>query len=238
MRYLLTFSYDGSKFHGFQRQKNTKSIQGTLEVTLSKILDENLEIKGAGRTDAGVHAICQTAHFEYQHDLPKNFKKILNTELNEEIVIKKIKKVNNDFHARFSVKEKTYKYVINIDKEKVNNLYYFTTFNKLNINEMKKAAIYFIGVHDFRNFVSGKRDDYTTYIKTIKIKEMKNFIIIEFTGVGFYRYMVRHLAGALYDIGRGKATKENINTLLTNLEVNKKLSVLPAYGLYLVKVKY
>lgn len=238
MRYLLTFSYDGSKFHGLERQKDVKTIQGFLEEKISTILKENICIKASGRTDRYVHAIAQTAHFDTDKSLSKDFLKQLNEALDEEIIVKSIKKVRKDFHARFSVKKKTYRYVINIDKENRNDMYEYTSYYSLNIKRMQKASLLFLGTHDFRNFISGTRDDYATHIFKIKIRKKKNKITLEFTGTGFYRYMVRHLTGALYDVGRGKIDKEVIEEMLHDKETRKQVTVMPANGLYLVSVKY
>lgn len=238
MRYLITFSYDGSYFYGFQRQKELKSVQKTLEDCLSKLLNEDIVIKGSGRTDAGVHALMQIAHFDTPNKIGKSFLTKLNDILNGEINVYDIKEVSSDFHARFSVKAKTYRYLINTDKNKVNNKYFYTSYNQLDINKMTSASKIFLGVHDFRNFVSGKRDDYTTCIFDIKIEQKENIISLEFTGTGFYRYMIRHLVGALYDIGRGKINEDVIEDMLYNPQIEKSLSVVPAYGLYLVNIEY
>ena len=237
MRYLMIFGYDGSKFNGFQRQKDVKNVQGTIEKILSQILNDKIVIKGSGRTDAGVHAINQCAHFDYSKISTHKLKKQLNEEFNEEIIINKIKKVNNNFHARFSVKYKEYYYIINKDKKRVNDKYYYTAYKDLNIDKMKEASKLFLGTHDFENFVSGERDDYTTYIKSIKIIERNNLIIMKIKGVGFYRYMVRHLAGSIYDVGRGKLELNELQELIDK-KIIKESSVLPAYGLYLVKIWY
>lgn len=237
MRYLLTFGYNGAKFHGFQRQNNVRNVQGELEKSLSKLLNENIEIKGSGRTDAGVHAIKQTAHFDTSKKLPHDFKKFLNAEL-DDIQIHKVKKVDENFHARFMIKEKTYRYLINLNRNNKNDEYYFTSLVNLNLKLMKEASHLFIGMHDFHNFVSGSRDDYRTYIFKITIRKKKDMIILEFTGAGFYRYMIRHLVGALYDVGRGKISSEVIKEMLDNPNKNKQLTVMNANGLYLVDVKY
>ena len=237
MRYLITFGYDGSNFNGFQRQKDVKNVQSTIEKELSKILNSPITIKGSGRTDAGVHAINQCAHFDYYKLNCHKLKKELNKSFNKEIIVKKIKPVSSDFHARFSVKNKEYYYIINRNRNKKNDKYFYTTYKDLNINKMKEAAKLFIGCHDFQNFVSGKRDDYTTYIKSIKIVEKKDLIIMKFKGVGFYRYMVRHLAGSIYDDGRGKLQLNELQKLIDK-KIVKESSVLPAYGLYLVKIWY
>lgn len=239
MRYLIQFSYDGSKFHGFQRQNTVKSVQKSLEDALSKVLNTNIIVKGSGRTDAGVHALYQCAHFDYEKNLTKKDISKINNLLNREIIIKKYKKVNNDFHARHSAKKKIYLYKIITKnyKDKYDGYFYQIKY-PLDITIMKKACKLFEGTHDFHNFVSGQRDNYKSHIYKIKITKRKDIIYIKFIAKGFYRYMVRHLAGALIDVGRGKTNFQEIKGMLDNPNINKKLSILPANGLYLVKVKY
>lgn len=239
MRYLIKFSYDGTKFHGFQRQNDVKSVQKTLEDALSKVFGVEIVIKGSGRTDAGVHALDQGAHFDY--DGKVSIKEIyrLNEILNNEIIIKKCMKVSNDFHARHSVKKKTYVYKINNGKyRKDYDGYYYQVKCPLDIKKMRKASKLFIGVHDFHNFVSGFRVDYTTCIYKISIKKHGDIILMKFIGAGFYRYMVRHLVGALLDVGRGKTDINVVENMLLNENLNKKLSIVPAEGLYLEKIKF
>ena len=239
MRYLIKFSYDGTKFHGFQRQNNVINVQGTLENVLSEVLKTDIIIKGSGRTDAGVHAIEQCAHFDFSHNIKSTDITMINALLNKNIIVKKIIKVPDNFHARHSVKAKTYRYLINVGKYDLNKEGYYCQIKyDLNLSQIKKAAKLFLGTHDFRNFVSGPRIDYTTTIFKVSVKKRKSFIIIEFTGVGFYRYMVRHLVGALIDVGRGKVSLDVVLNMLDNPIIDKKLSVVPAEGLYLVKVFY
>lgn len=238
MRYLIKFSYDGTKFHGFQRQNDVKNVQGTLENVLSKVLGANILIKGSGRTDAGVHAIMQCAHFDYEGKTNNSDIDKINILLNNEIVINKICNVKNDFHARHDVKEKVYVYKINNGKyKKEYEGYYYQIKYDLDMKKMKKACKLLIGTHDFHNFVSGYRDDYTSTIYKIKIKKYKDIINFKFVGIGFYRYMVRHLVGALIDVGRGKVDIHVIENMLDK-NIDKKLSVVPADGLYLEKIKY
>ena len=239
MRYLIYFSYDGTKFHGFQRQKDVKNVQGLLEKTLSNYFNEEIVIKGSGRTDNGVHAINQAAHFDINREVQKKEIKVINKLLDDEIHINKIKMVNNDFHARYSVKYKTYIYKIIIGRINNNEKgYYYQVSNNIDIKKMKSASKLFIGTHDFRNFVSGIRDDYVTTIYKIKFLRFKNKIYIKFVGKGFYRYMVRNLVGALIDIGKNKIDESIILNMLDTEETTKKLSVVTPYGLYLKNVKY
>lgn len=239
MRYLVVFKYDGVKFHGFQRQNDVRNVQGELETVLSKVLGKKIMIKGAGRTDAGVHAICQCAHFDYDKKIGYKELKSMNKFLNNDIFIKDIKRVKDTFHARYSVRKKTYVYKIYngiMPKEKEG--YYYQINYKLKIRDMKKTAKILIGAHDYHNFVSGERDDYSTIIYKISIKKRGRIITMKFVGAGFYRYMVRHLVGAILDVGKGKATTNDVKIMLDKPDVPRNLSIVPAEGLYLVKVKY
>lgn len=238
MRYLLTFSYDGTKFHGFQRQNNVKNVQGILEQTLSKVLGENIVIKGSGRTDAGVHALNQKAHFDYEKKLPNNFKKKLNKLLNKEIVVKKVEKVVDNFHARYSAIKKIYTYKIYIGHNFKKEGYYYNVRYQVDLKKMRNVAKLLEGTHDYRNFVSGARIDYTSTIYKIIIRKHFNYLTITFVGVGFYRYMVRHLVGALLDVGRNHSTIQRVENMLDNKNFVNKLGIVPAQGLYLVNVFY
>lgn len=239
MRYLISFSYDGTLFHGFQRQKNVKNVQGLLEQTLSNYFGQDILIKGSGRTDAGVHASCQCAHFDTSNNVTWKDISHINKLLNGEIVINKLKLVDNNFHARHDVKKKTYVYKINVGKYKSNyEGYYYQIKYDLDIKKMREASKVFVGVHDYRNFVSGYRDDYESVIYKIKINKIGNILILKFVGAGFYRYMVRHLVGALVDVGKGKTDVSTIAMMIDNEEFTKKLSVVPACGLYLTDIKY
>lgn len=236
MRYLIRFSYDGTKFHGFQRQNDVRNVQGTLENVLSNVLKENVLIKGSGRTDAGVHAHDQCAHFDYSDKISfKDIEKI-NYLLGKDIVINKCVLVNDLFHARYDVKKKMYVYKINNGKYKNEyDGYYYQSKCNYDIKKMKKASKLLIGTHDYHNFVSGYRDDYTSTIYKISIKKRGDIIILKFIGIGFYRYMVRHLVGALLDVGKGKVDVHVIENMLEK-DINKTLSVVPADGLYLEKI--
>lgn len=239
MRYLISFSYDGTLFHGFQRQKNVKNVQGLLEQTLSNYFGQDILIKGSGRTDAGVHASCQCAHFDTSNNVTWKDISHINKLLNGEIVINKLKRVSSDFHARHDVKRKTYVYKINTGKYKnAYEGYYYQIKYNLDIKKMREASKCFVGVHDYKNFVSGYRDDYESVIYKIKINKFGNILILKFVGAGFYRYMVRHLVGALVDVGKGKTDVSTIAMMIDNEEFTKKLSVVPACGLYLTDIKY
>ena len=240
MRYLVELSYDGSNFNGFQRLNDERSVQAELEHALSIINKADVEVKGAGRTDKGVHALGQRAHFDLDVDVPiDRLQTALNDILPGDIRIISIEKVTQDFHARFNVTKKVYEYKINTGEYDVfKNNYYYQYKYDFNIDILKEVASLFIGVHNFKNFVSGERDNYEAIIYNIDINKDKDIITITFEGKSFYRYMVRNLVGAMLDVARGKATIEDVKNMLDNYDIDKHLSCAPANGLYLNKIYY
>ena len=240
MRYLVELSYDGSNFNGFQRLNDERSVQAELEHALSIINKADVEVKGAGRTDKGVHALGQRAHFDLDVDVPiDRLKTALNDILPGDIRIISIEKVTQDFHARFNVTKKVYEYKINTGEYDVfKNNYYYQYKYDFNIDILKEVASLFIGVHNFKNFVSGERDNYEAIIYNIDINKDNDIITITFEGKSFYRYMVRNLVGAMLDVARDKATIEDVKNMLDNYDIDKHLSCAPANGLYLNKIYY
>lgn len=240
MRYLIRMQYDGSKFYGFQRQKDKKTIQGELENALTIINKSPVIIKGAGRTDVGVHAFGQCVHFDLDMDIPSDrLLTAINSIVHPYINIVSCETVDKDFHARFCVDEKEYIYKIWIsDYNPCITDYYLMYENNLNIKKLKDCSKLFLGIHDFHNFVSGKRDNNKAIIKSIKIKKNKDFITITFIGKSFYRYMVRNLVGAMLDYNEGKCDLKLINRMLNEKDFNHQLRTAPANGLYLRGVKY
>lgn len=238
MRIKLTFSYDGCKFNGFQRQKNARSVQGTIEEALSKIYGEKIEIKGSGRTDAGVHANAQVAHYDNTKKV-KNLEKRINDLVLPDIVVKSAIVVKDDFHARLSVKKKEYIYKINLGpfQHALTN-YYLQPNYKLDISLMRTAAKYMLGKHDFHNFVAGEREDYTTTINSITFNKRFNKLEIRFVGTGFYRYMVRNLVGALLEVGKCKVPIYEIENMISLPNIEKRLPTAEAEGLYLNRIWY
>jgi tRNA pseudouridine38-40 synthase len=238
MKYLIKIRYDGTKFHGFQRQNNVRNVQGSIETILSNVLKEKIVIKGAGRTDAFVHALCQCASFDVSKKITLKDKLKINKILGKDLKIYKYKVVSEDFHARFCVKEKTYLYKINVGAYNLKKTgYYYQVKLNLDYQSMLDACHILEGTHDYRNFVSGNRIDYTSTIFSIKLKRKKDTILLYFRGIGFYRYMVRHLVGAILDVGKKRITLEQLQDLL-DCKIIKSSSVVPADGLYLINVKY
>ena len=238
MRIKITFSYDGSKFCGFQRQNKERSIQKEIEKALFSIYHEEILIKAAGRTDAKVHADGQVAHFDVKKLLP-NLRKQLNDILLPDIFIYKLTKVKDSFHARHNVIKKEYIYKINLGTYNPSlNDYMLQPRYKIDIKLLKESSKIFLGKHDFRNFVSGQRDNYEATIDNIKIKKIFDILEIHFIGRGFYRYMVRNIVGAMLEIAKCNTYPDILKKMLDNPNVKKQLPTAPPEGLYLHKIWY
>lgn len=246
MRYLITISYDGSKYNGYQKQPNGNTIQDKLEETLTSINNgKKVSVSASGRTDAGVHALNQKAHFDMSVKISAdNLKKALNSLLPNDIYIKNCIVVDDDFHARFDVKAKEYIYKINMGEyDPIFKDYIYQCCKKLDVVEMERALKYIEGTHDFKSFTSGddQRDDYVrTIIQTNLIRDLKNvnMITISFLGTGFMRYMVRNLVGTLIQIGEGKYKSTDIIDILEAHDRRKAGTCADACGLYLKDVFY
>ncbi len=239
MDYLARISYDGSKFYGFQRLNEEESVQKKIEEALTTINKAKVEIKGAGRTDRGVHAIDQCISFHLDIDINcDGLKKAMNTFVMPYIYVKEVKEVDKDFHARFSVLSKRYIYKINLGEyDPMLADYVLQIPYKLDIDKMREVADIYKGVHDFRNFVSGERDNYECIIYDISFEIKDNILVIEFYGKSFYRYMVRNLVGSMIEVGRGKKKVVDIGNMLDTDEEIVSYTA-PACGLYLEKIEY
>ena len=239
MNYLIKIAYDGSKFYGFQRLNEEQSVQKVLEEALTKINKSEVVVKGAGRTDRGVHANGQGVSFKLDINIDEEgLKSALNSLVKPYIYVKEVKSVEEDFHARFSTVGKRYIYKINLGEyNPIDVDYIYQCEYKLDIDKMKEVAELLKGVHDFHNFVSGEREDYTCIIYDIKFELDNNILSIIFDGKSFYRYMVRNLVGAMIVVGRGKQDISYVKELLDSAE-NMGIYTAPACGLYLENVQY
>lgn len=239
MYYLMEIAYDGSKFYGFQRLNEEVSVQKVLEDALTKINKKEVLIKGAGRTDRGVHANGQCVSFRLDIDITEyGLKSAINSIVKPYIYVKNVKIVDKDFHARFAVKKKTYIYKINLGEyNAIMADYVYNPEYPLDIDKMKEVANLFIGVHDFHNFVSGEREDSQCIVYDIKFVNDKDILNIVFEGKSFYRYMVRNLVGAMIDVARGK---DDISLVKKRLESSEEINgyTAPAGGLYLERIEY
>lgn len=243
MRYKVTVAYDGNRYVGFQSQINGKTIQDEIEVVLKRIYKKPIRIIMASRTDAGVHAKGQVFHYDVDKDNDTyKLKGSFNGLLPKDIHVLDVKKVKESFHARFSVKEKTYEYLINIGEYDVFlNGYAYQCFYKLDIKLMKQCSELFIGKHDFSSFNTStykEKPDQTRTIKEFRLIKKGNILKIKVTGDGFMRNMVRIMVGTLIDVGRGQKTIKEVKEMLDKpCKSTKRYNISPS-GLYLVNIKY
>lgn len=241
MRYLCEISYDGYLFYGFQRQKDKRTVCSLVEEVLSKVLNENILITGASRTDRGVHANSFYFHFDCEKVLDTEKLKVsLNKLISNDIYFKNITIVNEDFHARYSVKSKEYIYVINMGEYNPTRRNYELEYNKkINIKLLKKASKYLVGEHDFKSFTSDSMGKNTVRrINYIKFKKNKELLIISIEANGFLKYMIRNIIGLFLEINENKKTPIMTKKILESKDRTKLGIKAPSSGLYLNKIKY
>ena len=243
MRYLIYFSYDGTNFKGFQKQPGYRCIESELERALFDINNhKETSIVGSGRTDRGVHANCQCAHFDLDISItPYKLKCALNSLLPNDIHVFKVEEKDNSFHARFNAKKKTYKYIINCGEyNPIERNYVYQYGKKLDVEKMKKEIKSFIGKHDFKSFVSQDRvlSNYERIIYDAFIKENGDKVIFYFIGNGFMKYQVRNMVGILFKIGKGKLNEGIVNEIFLDSSKKKYITTMKREGLYLDDIKY
>lgn len=240
MRYLVNISYDGTNFYGFQIQNDVRTVEGELTNVISKILNEDIKIVGCSRTDRGVHANSFYFHFDSSKDLDlEKLKYSINSLINEDIIINNIYKVSEDFHARYSVIDKEYLYIINKNKDIFNRNYELFYDKEIDIDKLKEASKYLIGEKDFRSFTSDTLKDNTVRkINYINIIEKDSKVYIYINANGFLRYMVRNIIGLFLEINEGKKKIEDIQNIIDSKDRTKLGLCAPAKGLYLNKVNY
>lgn len=246
MRYLMTFSYDGSNFYGYQKQVKERTIQECLEKALKEINGgKDISIYSSGRTDTGVHALNQKAHFDMEKKIScDKLYRGINSLLPDDIYVKNICEVDNNFHARFNAIGKEYVYVINTGEyNPIERNYCYQYCHRLDIVEMERGLKYLEGEHNFKSFT--KTDDtIDNYVRTISqtsiARDSKdiNKLVITFVGTGFLRYMVRNMVGLLIEIGEGKRKAEEIIDILKKEERKFSGKTAPSQGLYLRNVFY
>lgn len=242
MRYLMTFSYDGSKYNGYQKQIGAKTVQNEIEKVLTRLnSNQFVSIHASGRTDASVHAMNQKAHFDFNKPIKLDiFRYSLNSLLPKDIYVKDIVAVKDNFHARFSVQKKEYIYKINMGEyNPIEKDYVYQYNKKLNIEAIKASLQYLEGTHDFKAFVKvdGQKDFIRTIFK-IGCVEDGDLLTFSFLGNGFLRYQVRNMVGTLLEVGSGKRKSEEIKFILDSKDRTKAGKIAPACGLYLKEVFY
>ena len=243
MRVLGVVSYKGTRFQGWQKKPTVITVQGEIEKALSQVLNSEVTIFGSGRTDAGVHAIGQTFTFDMSKDL--DLDKLcfsINRMIDKDIKILSFNKVDDDFHARFSAKSKTYLYKIRLGvKDPFENEYQYIYPFEFDFDLFSKALKQFEGKHCFKDFTSKEEDEdgYVREIYKIVSKKHDNDITVEFNGNGFMRYQIRNMVGAALAVA---SKNEDLNFIPNHLKEEKIREICqykaPPQGLYLVKVEY
>ena len=242
MKILAKVAYLGTSYHGWQIQPNALSIQQVIEETLSKVLNSPIKIYGSGRTDAGVHALNQTFHFEINKEVDLDrLKYSINSLLPEDISINSFEVVDESFHARFSAKAKHYQYVINIGQKNPFN-YQAATYYPYPFDEVlfKKALALFVGKHSYKNFTSKEvdEDNYVREIYKIDIKKEEDLIKVDLYGNGFMRYMIRDIIGTCLAVSSNKEELTYIQDRLDNESDMHTSYRAPSEGLFLIEVIY
>jgi len=240
-RYKSVIIYDGTDFHGWQRQPGKKTIQGLFEKALLKITKKNISVIGSGRTDAGVHALGQCAHFSISLALKENdLLRALNSLLPPDIRILSLEKTGPEFHARRSAISKVYQYrIFNaalISPFDIRYVHHW--FGPLDIQKMKKAAALFVREADFNPFSSNRLLHPVRRVTHSKIKREGDEIIFTIEASGFLRYMVRTIIGTILEVGRGRLAPEDIETIFEAGKRTRLAPTAPAKGLCLIQVNY
>ncbi|WP_238586899.1 tRNA pseudouridine(38-40) synthase TruA [Chryseobacterium sp. Leaf405] len=241
LRYFIEFSYNGKNYFGYQIQPNAISVQEELEKALSTILREEIKTTGAGRTDTGVHAKKIFAHFSTEKLLDQDFTRRLNGFLPQDISIKRIFPVKDDFHARFDATFRTYEYYISLEKNPFTEESAWQHWRKsLDINKMNEACKILFEYEDFTSFAKLHTDNKTNLCTMYKAEWEQNGSELKFTVSAnrFLRNMVRAIVGTMVEIGSGKIQPEDLRKVIENKNRNSAGTSAPAHGLYLVDVGY
>ena len=242
LRYFIELSYNGSDFHGWQSQPNAITVQETIENSLQLILkNKELKIVGAGRTDTGVHAMQMFAHFDFDQNFDNNnliFK--LNSFLGKNIVIKDIREVSKNAHARFDARLRQYRYFITKVKDVYNGDKKFYFSKKLNLNEIDKAIEIIKTNKNFKSFCRSKTDviNYECVIKDFKYEIIKSELIFTISANRFLRNMVRSIIGTILEIGQSKISNKELIDIIDKSDRIYAGPSVPAHGLFLTKVEY
>ncbi len=243
-KYKITIEYDGTGIYGWQRQAEGPSVQQFIEEAIEKFSKEKVNIYVAGRTDAGVHALGQVAHFELKDEYPEY---VVQRSINHflkpnRIIILDCQKVDNEFHARFSAKKRNYKYII-INRSvpsvlDVNRAWHIRS--KLDVEKMQEAANHLVGMHDFTSFRAAncQAKSPVKQIDEIKIYREGERIIFNLRASSFLYHMVRNIVGSLQMVGLGQWNVDDIKLVLELKDRSKAGVTAPPHGLYFTKVEY
>lgn len=242
LRYLLTFSYDGTNYHGWQIQPNGITVQERLQMALSTLLRMNIAVTGAGRTDTGVHARMMTAHFDFPKPLDcSQLVYKLNSILPRDVAVQKAEKVDAELHARFSAKLRTYHYYIHQQKDPFRRHYSCELRYALNFDMMNEAAARLLTVNDFKAFCKTHTDVKTTICRVSEarwIKDAEDCWHFRITADRFLRNMVRAVVGTLVEVGRGRMSLTDFDAVVRGRNRSDAGESMPANALFLEDIKY
>ncbi len=238
----LVIEYDGTNYAGWQQQKKEVTVQETLKIAIEKVVNEKITLHGAGRTDAGAHALGQVANFKTKSTIPtRKLVQAINFYLPKDIVVKSTRNVSEKFHSQYNAKSKIYRYTIlnNNIGSAINRNFCHHYNGDLNIEKMQKASKHIIGRHDFSTFKS--KPDNTNNIRTIKrlkIKKKGRYLLFTIEADGFLYKMVRSIVGTLLEVGKEKMTIKEFKSILKSRSRSLAGTTVPARGLCLLRVKY
>lgn len=244
--YKLIIAYDGTQYCGWQMQPNGVTVQELLQKNIAIILRQDVVVIGSGRTDAGVHALGQVAHFHFSDRINLyRFHASINGLLPADIRVKEVVEAPLDFHAQYSAMGKIYHYHIHLDRvaDPFQRLYCLHVKEKIDIDKLKEAARQFLGTHDFTAFANEAHSgcaahDAVRTLFRLDIVEQSGGIRLEFEGDGFLYKMVRNITGTLLEIAAGKRAVEDVAELFEKKDRRLSGKAVPPQGLFLVKVHY
>ncbi|MHB8904740.1 MAG: tRNA pseudouridine(38-40) synthase TruA [Melioribacteraceae bacterium] len=241
-RFKLYIEYDGTRYSGWQMQKNAKSVQGKLmEIAAHIFKGERVDIQGSGRTDAGVHALYQVAHLDVKTMLaPEIIRMKLNDELSADICILEVEKTHPNFHARHDAKSRSYVYQISKRRTAFGKPFVWWIKDQLNFEKMERASKLFIGMHDYISFADQDDLEKSTkvLIEDVELKVEGDLILIRIIGSHFLWKMVRRMVGVLVEIGRGKLSEKDLKYFLEHESPTPAKYTAPPSGLFLEYVTY
>ena len=241
--YKFTIAYDGSRFFGWERQPDRETIQGKLEAVLSRLQGSPVEIIGAGRTDAGVHARAMVANAVLDvKESPEEIRDYMNRYLPDAIAVREVKPCAPRFHARYKAIGKTYRYTVFVGEVKpvFDRKYVHLVEEPLDVSKMEQAAKLLVGTHDYASFCSNPKMKKSTVrcVDSIVLKREGNRLTLTYHGTGFLQHMVRILTGTLLEVGMGKRTPESMTELLEAKQRALAGFTAPAQGLCMIEVDY
>jgi tRNA pseudouridine38-40 synthase len=241
VRYFFEIAYNGKRYNGWQSQKNGLGVQAVVEDAMSTLLHEKISIVGSGRTDTGVHCEQQFFHTDIKNDFEFNaFAQRLNSFLPADISIRSIARVNQEASARYDAIERTYRYQITRTKNPFLEGFAWHFFKEVNVPTMNKAAALLKGEHDFECFSKVKTDvnHFLCDIRSAEWQEKDDLLVFTISANRFLRGMVRSVVGTLLDVGTAKTSLKEFEAIIRSKDRKKAGANVPAYGLYLMKVKY